>query len=68
MFRSRATLIEQVPQDFRGHDNYLRLRHIFDVASHDSHAGLGELYGQVVEFLVGQGFDGASVEDSQTAL
>ena len=60
----RAPLLEEVEEDFGGHDHDLRIRGVLDIARHNTDGGAREIPFQVVELLITEGLDGGRVEDA----
>ena len=60
----RALLVEQVSQNFGGHDKDLGVRAKLDVAGHDSDSGLRKVLCQIGKFLIRQRLDGGCIEDT----
>ncbi len=63
--RGGVVLEEEIAEDFRCHDDDIRLWLEFDIAGHDAHAPWPGLL-EVMELLIGEGFDGGGVEDAAT--
>lgn len=62
------SLLQEVQEDFGGHDDDLCIRGVLDVAGHDANRCPWEVAFQVMELLIAEGLDGGGVEDALLLL
>lgn len=55
--------VKKVPKDFSGHDEDLGIGLELDVACHNADSVFWELFFEIRELLIGQGFDGICGKD-----
>jgi hypothetical protein len=60
----RALFVQQVSQDFSGHNKDLCVRTEFDIARHDADGGFTKVLRQICELLIRQRLDGGRIEDA----